>query len=130
MTIKRIPVPEGFAPSENPLAGTSPLTGGEATEGERTRRERHRTLNAEDGTNQLLASGFWTMLVGGIAAALTLLVFGGVGPQGAHSNAGWLSLMISMMSTPFAILLLLLGGAKWLRNYGLSKHPHPSPVHR
>jgi hypothetical protein len=126
MPIKRIPVPEGLLPSEPTL----PVVGASAhivvAESERTRRQRHCILNAEDGTNQLLASGFWTLVVGGVAAALTLLVFGGVGPQGAHSNAGWLSLMISMMSTPFAILLLLLGGAKWLRNYGLSKRPRPS----
>ncbi len=87
----------------------------------RTRRQRHRALNAEDGTDQLLVSGFWTMAVGLTASLLAMYVFGGVGPQGAHSNAGWLSLMVAMMCTPFAILLLLLGGAKWLRNLGLSK---------
>lgn len=121
MTIKRMPV-SGIVEAE-------PQRGALASERRYarldSRRQRHRALNASDGTIQLLVSGFWTMLVGLVAGALTLFVFGGVGPQGAHSNPGWLSLMVAMMSTPFAILLLLLGGAKWLRNYGLSKDRLP-----
>jgi hypothetical protein len=120
MTIKRMPVPQEFLPSRDTLGGTTPGSTMHIVE-RRTRRQRHRALNASDGTSQLLISGFWTMLVGVIAALLTVFVFGGLGPQGAHTNPGWLSLMVAMMCTPFAILLLLLGGAKWLRNYGLSK---------
>ena len=128
MTIKRIPMSSGLltepgqganGPSVLPQAAVSTeMLNVQATG---TRRERHRALNAGDGTRQLLLSGFCTMLVGLSAGLLTAFLFGGIGPQGAHSNAGWLSLMIAMMSTPFAILLLLLGGAKWLRNLGLSR---------
>jgi hypothetical protein len=121
MTIKRMPAPPALLTEQAQGHGHGTLGHVIDTAQTRTRRERHRTLNAADGTLQLLVSGFWTMLVGLVAAALTVFVFGGVGPQGAHSNPGWLSLMVAMMSTPFAILLLLLGGAKWLRNYGLSK---------
>ncbi len=109
MTIKRMPVPQGLVADKD--AGLLSA---------RPRRARHRALNAADGTNQLLVSGFGTLLVGVVAGLLTMFAFGGMGPQGAHSNAGWLSLMVAMMATPFAILLLLLGGAKWLRNFRLS----------
>ncbi len=123
MTIKRMPAPPALLTEQPPRDGGT-LSGVLDMAHARTRKERHRALNAGDGTHQLLISGFWTMLVGLVAAAMTVFVFGGVGPQGAHSNPGWLSLMVAMMSTPFAILLLLLGGAKWLRNYGLSKAPN------
>lgn len=125
MTIKRMPAPQGFIP-ETQAAEQTPASqglgvGGRELAQARTRSQRHRARNAADGTHQLLVSGSWTMLVGISAGLLTAFVFGGMGPQGAHTNAGWLSLMVAMMSTPFAILLLLLGGAKWLRNYRLSK---------
>ena len=125
MAIERIPVPEGFAAKGDGLGGAERrVAAGSAIHLQAfIRRQRHRALNASDGTRQLLVSGFWIMLVGVGAALLTATVFGGMGAQGAHTNAGWLSLMVAMMSTPFAILLLLLGGAKWLRNLGLSKSP-------
>ncbi len=81
----------------------------------------HQALNAADGTRQLLISGFWIMLVGLAAGLLAATALGGISRQGAHSNAGWLALMFAMMSTPFAIMLLLLGGAKWLRNRRISR---------
>ena len=121
MTIKRMPVAHGVVADR--FSSGEPLSGARAAASAQTRREKHCALNAADGTRQLLVSGAWTMLVGVLAGLLTAFVFGGMGPQGAHSNAGWLSLMVAMMSTPFAILLLLLGGAKWLRNYRLSKSP-------
>ncbi len=115
MTVKRIPIDEEFA------AGAPVRTGHAAAKQDGGRRARRRALNAADGTSQLLVSGFWIMVVGCIAGTLAATVFGGVSAQGAHTNAGWLSLMLAMMATPFAILLLLLGGAKWLRNHGLSR---------
>lgn len=70
----------------------------------------------DDGTGQLLRAGFWIVLFGLAALLATLYLFGGIGIYGAHSNAGWLSFMFAMMSVPFGLMLLLLGGAKWLRN--------------
>jgi hypothetical protein len=122
MTVKRIPAPQSLL-SEPDATGAKTLSHALTSAGQRTRRQRHRALNAEDGTDQLLVSGFWTMSAGLVAGLLAMYAFGGIGPQGAHSNAGWLSLMVAMMCTPFAVLLLLLGGAKWLRNLGLSKQP-------
>lgn len=69
-----------------------------------------------DGTRQLLQSGAGTLAAGVFAAALTQFVFGGIGPQGPHTNSGWLALIVAMMCLPFGFLLSLLGVAKWFRN--------------
>ena len=69
-----------------------------------------------DGTRQLLQSGAGTLAAGIFAAALTQFVFGGIGPQGPHTNSGWLALIVAMMCLPFGLLLSLLGVAKWFRN--------------
>ena len=79
------------------------------------------SLNRQDGTTALLRTGFSTIAVGIFAAALTLFVFGGVGPQGARSNPGWLCLIVFLMSTPFGVLLATLGVAKWFRNRGIAR---------
>jgi hypothetical protein len=119
MSIKRIPVePDLVAPPLSAVGTPRPAGATRAADA-----GLHRRLNSEDGTSQLLTSGFWTLAAGSLFALLTLTVFGGMGPQGPHTNMGWLSLMISMMSTPFGLLLLLLGAAKWLRNLRLSRLP-------
>jgi hypothetical protein len=74
-----------------------------------------------DGTRQLLQGGFWILVTGVAAAAATDLLFGGIGIHGPHTNAGWISLMVSLMCLPFGAMLFLLGGAKWLRNRRLAK---------
>lgn len=71
---------------------------------------------ADDGTHALLKAGFWIVLVSLFSLFLTEKVFGGIGIYGAHSNAGWLSLMFALMGLPFGLMLLVLGIAKWLRN--------------
>jgi TRAP-type C4-dicarboxylate transport system permease small subunit len=70
----------------------------------------------DDGARQLLISGAWILVIGFLAVALTKFAFGGIGPQGAHSNAGWIALIVALMCLPFGFLLFLLGAAKWLRN--------------
>ncbi len=81
----------------------------------------HLALNAEDGTLHLLRSGFLVAGVAGLCAFLTLFVLGGIGPDGPPTNLGWITLMVALMSMPFGLILLLLGGAKWLRNAWLSR---------
>ncbi len=81
----------------------------------------HLQLNAEDGTLELLRTGFLVAGVAALAALATLFFFGGVGPEGPRSIPGWLALIVALMSMPFGLLLLLLGGAKWLRNHWLSR---------
>jgi uncharacterized membrane protein YidH (DUF202 family) len=77
--------------------------------------------NREDGTTVLLRTGFSVIAVGMAAAALVVFVLGGIGPQGPHSNPGWLCVIIFLMSTPFGVLLAALGVAKWFRNRALSR---------
>ena len=69
-----------------------------------------------DGTGQLLGAGGGTLLAGILAALLTKFVFGGIGPEGPHTNSGWLSLLVALGCLPFGFMLFLLGAAKWLRN--------------
>ena len=74
-----------------------------------------------DGTTQLLRGGASIVGTGLIALVLVLTVFGGVTRTGAHSNGGWLALVVALMCLPFGALLLLLGVAKWLRNRRLAQ---------
>ena len=76
---------------------------------------------ADDGTRMLLRTGFWVMVIGILCLVATETLFGGIGIDGPHSNAGWLAFMFAMMGIPFALLLLALGGAKWLRNRRLHR---------
>jgi hypothetical protein len=80
-----------------------------------------RTPLPDDGTRPLLQGAFWTLLVGFLAALATRFLFGGIGIHGPHTNAGWLSLIVTMMSLPFGSMLLALGGAKYLRNRHLAR---------
>ncbi|MGC8548647.1 MAG: hypothetical protein ACP5M4_03010 [Acidobacteriaceae bacterium] len=77
--------------------------------------------NAEDGTNQLIRTGFWTLALGIAATALAALVFSGFTPQGPHSNIGWLCIIFALMSLPFGITVSSLGLAKSLRNRHLAR---------
>jgi hypothetical protein len=75
----------------------------------------------DDGTRPLLQGAFWTLLIGILAALALRFLFGGIGIHGPHTNAGWLSLIVTMMCLPFGCMLLLLGGAKYLRNRRLAR---------
>ena len=75
----------------------------------------------DDGTRQLLLGGLWTLITGIAAALATRFVFGGMSAHGPHTNGGWLSLIVAMMCLPFSTMLLLLGGAKYLRNRRLTR---------
>ena len=78
-------------------------------------------VRPDDGTRQLLQWG--ASIVGaGLAAGLLLVtVLGGFSPTGAHTNAGWLALIVALMCLPFGSLLLALGVAKWLRNRAITR---------
>ena len=70
----------------------------------------------DDGTSQLLKWGGWTLATGIFFALLTKTLLGGIGPQGPHTNSGWMALIVTMMCLPFGFLLFTLGALKWLRN--------------
>jgi hypothetical protein len=63
-------------------------------------------------TRQLLRTGLGIFLSGALAALLAVTAFGGIGPQGPHTNSGWLALMIAMGCLPTGTLTLVLGFAK------------------
>ena len=63
-------------------------------------------------TRKLLTTGGIIFAFGTLAALSALTVFGGIGPQGPHSNPGWLMLMLAMGCLPTGLLTLLLGLAK------------------
>jgi hypothetical protein len=66
--------------------------------------------------SQLLKAGI-SLLGAGVAAVLLIeAVFGGIHQHGPHTNGGWLLLMVAMSCLPLGGMLLLLGGAKWLRH--------------
>ena len=83
----------------------------------------------DDGTRQLLKAGVWTLAAGLLAALLTATVFGGIGPQGPHTNSGWIFLLITLMCLPFGLMAFALGAAKWLRNRRLAaSHPEDTEL--
>jgi hypothetical protein len=63
-------------------------------------------------TRTLLRTGIGIFGTGAVAALLTLTVLGGIGPQGPHTNSGWLALMIAMGCLPTGTLTLLLAVSK------------------
>lgn len=76
---------------------------------------------ADDGTRQLLGGGLSILGTGLLAIALLFTVLGGVGTDGAHTNLGWLTLVVGMMCVPFGLMLSALGFAKWLRRRNLRR---------
>jgi hypothetical protein len=66
----------------------------------------------QQDTRILLRTGIGIFGTGAAAALLTLTVFGGIGPQGPHTNSGWLALMIAMGCLPTGTLTLLLAISK------------------
>jgi hypothetical protein len=75
----------------------------------------------DDGTRQLLQGGSLILGAGLLAILLLLTVLGGIGVEGARSNAGWLALIVGMMCLPFGFMLTALGAAKWLRRRNLRR---------
>lgn len=71
----------------------------------------------DDGTRQLLAWGGSIVGTGLVAAVLLVTVLGGYTRLGATTNSGWFALIVVLMCIPFGSLLLMLGIAKWLRNW-------------
>lgn len=63
-------------------------------------------------TRKLLTTGLAIFATGIVAALLALLAFGGIGHQGPHTNAGWLTLMLAMGCLPTGLLTLLLAVSK------------------
>lgn len=65
-------------------------------------------------TRTLLRTGIGIFSTGISAALLTITLFGGIGHQGPHTDAGWLSLMLAIGCLPTGLLTLILALAKLL----------------
>jgi hypothetical protein len=63
-------------------------------------------------TRTLLRTGLLIFGTGVVAVALIFTAFGGVTPQGPHTNMGWLALMLAMGCLPTGFLTLLLAALK------------------
>ena len=63
-------------------------------------------------TRKLLTTGLAIFGFGVSCALLALYVYGGIGRQGPHTNAGWLFLMLAMGCLPTGLLTLLLAISK------------------
>ena len=59
-------------------------------------------------TRTLLRTGIGVFGTGVICVVLIRFFFGGIGPQGPHTNGGWLLLMVAMGCLPTGSLTLLL----------------------
>jgi hypothetical protein len=70
----------------------------------------------QSDTWKIIKFGSILILVGAVAAALMLTVFGGVTRQGPHTNLGWMALIVVMGCLPLGAVALLLGLAKLLGN--------------
>ncbi len=86
-----------------------------------TQRDLWRTLNAQDGTQALMRTGGWTLLTCAIAFALVGTVLGGMTPQGPRTLAGWMAVIVALMTLPFGMIVFALGVAKSLRNRHLAR---------
>ena len=70
----------------------------------------------QSDTRKILKFSSTLILIGAVAAALMLTVFGGVTHQGPHTNLGWIALIVVMGCLPLGCITLLLGLAKLLSN--------------
>lgn len=98
---------------------TNPAAG--RTSAERIPVPAKKSGSMDDGTRPLLQAGFWITLAAVIALIATKTLLGGIGIDGPHTDTGWLAFMFALMGIPFGMMLLALGGAKWLRNR--RRHP-------
>ena len=84
--------------------------------------------NRADGTRALLRTGTGIVAVGALSLATIYILLGGIGRNGPHNNTGWFFLIVTLMSLPFGLMLLLLGVAKWFRNVRLQKASSHNPA--
>ncbi len=63
-------------------------------------------------TQKLLRTGLAIFGAGVLAVLAIELLFGGMGRQGPHTNAGWLALMLAMGCLPTGALTLVLACMK------------------
>ena len=63
-------------------------------------------------TRKLLRTGLCIFGTGALAVLAVFTVLGGMGPQGPHTNSGWLALVLAMGCLPTGTLTLVLAFMK------------------
>jgi hypothetical protein len=59
-------------------------------------------------TRKILRTGLYIFGTGVLSVVLILTLFGGLGRQGPHTNAGWLALILALGCLPTGTLTLFL----------------------
>ena len=68
-------------------------------------------------TRKILRTGLIIFGTGVLSVVLILTLFGGLGHQGPHTNAGWLALIVALGCLPTGTLTLLLAIIKIIGDY-------------
>jgi hypothetical protein len=71
----------------------------------------------QSDTRKILRTGLIIFGTGVLSVALIFTLFGGIGHQGPHTNAGWLALILAMGCLPTGTLTLLLAIIKIIGDY-------------
>jgi hypothetical protein len=74
-------------------------------------------MTLQPDTRKILRTGLYIFGTGVLAVVLILTLFGGLGPQGPHTNAGWLMLILALGCLPTGTLTLFLAAIKIIGDY-------------
>jgi hypothetical protein len=74
-------------------------------------------MTLQPDTRKILRTGLYIFGTGVLSVVLIQSLFGGLGPQGPHTNAGWLALILAMGCLPTGTLTLFLAIIKIIGDY-------------
>jgi hypothetical protein len=74
-------------------------------------------MTLQPDTRKILRTGLIIFGTGVLSVILIVTLFGGIGHQGPHTNAGWLALILAMGCLPTGTLTLFLAIIKIIGDY-------------
>jgi hypothetical protein len=74
-------------------------------------------MTLQPDTRKILRTGLCIFGTGVLSVVLILTLFGGLGPQGPHTNPGWLLLILALGCLPTGTLTLFLAIIKIIGDY-------------
>ena len=74
-------------------------------------------MTLQPDTRKILRTGLYIFGTGVLSVVLIVTLFGGIGHQGPHTNAGWLALILAMGCLPTGTLTLFLAILKIIGDY-------------
>jgi hypothetical protein len=74
-------------------------------------------MTLQPDTRKILRTGLYIFGTGVLSVVLILTLFGGLGPQGPHTNPGWLLLILALGCLPTGTLTLFLAIIKIIGDY-------------